>query len=138
MLIVILLAFGVAGYMMLSVHERGWTGFLLGFFLAPIGLVIAWVMRSNLAEAARRTEKSAERRGDAARDERRCPFCAEWILAQARVCKHCGRDVEPISDPPSTGACPVCNTKNLPLDARSCPSCGAAFNAISGQKVVPD
>jgi ribosomal protein L24E len=27
--------------------------------------------------------------------ERDCPFCAEPILARARVCKHCGRDVEP-------------------------------------------
>jgi uncharacterized membrane protein YdbT with pleckstrin-like domain len=31
----------------------------------------------------------------AARVERDCPFCAEPILARARVCKHCGRDVEP-------------------------------------------
>jgi len=28
-----------------------------------------------------------------ARDERECPYCAERILAKARVCKHCGRDV---------------------------------------------
>jgi hypothetical protein len=31
----------------------------------------------------------------AARPERQCPWCAEMILAEARVCKHCGRDVEP-------------------------------------------
>jgi len=30
-----------------------------------------------------------------ARVERDCPWCAEPILARARVCKHCGRDVEP-------------------------------------------
>jgi hypothetical protein len=29
------------------------------------------------------------------RDERPCPYCAEPILAQARVCKHCRRDVAP-------------------------------------------
>ncbi len=27
---------------------------------------------------------------------RECPHCAELILATDRVCKHCGRDVEPI------------------------------------------
>ncbi len=32
-----------------------------------------------------------EKRGQ----ERECPYCAETILAKARVCKHCGRDVEP-------------------------------------------
>jgi membrane protein YdbS with pleckstrin-like domain len=30
------------------------------------------------------------------RVERECPFCAERILARARVCKHCGRDVVPV------------------------------------------
>ena len=29
------------------------------------------------------------------RVERDCPWCAERILARARVCKHCGRDVDP-------------------------------------------
>jgi uncharacterized membrane protein YdbT with pleckstrin-like domain len=29
------------------------------------------------------------------RAERECPHCAERILAKAKVCKHCGRDVEP-------------------------------------------
>ena len=28
--------------------------------------------------------------------ERKCPFCAEMIKAEAIVCKHCGRDVEPL------------------------------------------
>jgi len=27
------------------------------------------------------------------RVERECPYCAEVILAKARVCKHCGRDI---------------------------------------------
>ncbi|HEY7569328.1 MAG TPA: PH domain-containing protein [Gemmatimonadaceae bacterium] len=29
------------------------------------------------------------------REERDCPYCAERILARAKVCKHCGRDVQP-------------------------------------------
>jgi uncharacterized membrane protein YdbT with pleckstrin-like domain len=33
----------------------------------------------------------------AARVERDCPYCAERILARARLCKHCGRDVVPVS-----------------------------------------
>ena len=32
----------------------------------------------------------------APRDERDCPYCAERILARAKVCKHCGREVEPL------------------------------------------
>ena len=32
-----------------------------------------------------------------ARDERECPWCAELILRKARVCKHCGREVEALA-----------------------------------------
>lgn len=34
--------------------------------------------------------------GDSSRRERECPYCAELILARAKVCKHCGRDVQPV------------------------------------------
>jgi Bacterial PH domain len=33
---------------------------------------------------------------DPGRRERECPYCAELILARAKVCKHCGRDVQPV------------------------------------------
>jgi ribosomal protein L37AE/L43A len=75
---------GVAGAVML-----GDTGFLLGFFLGPIGLVIAWTLRDS------RKEKAAA--AASVRQERECPFCAERILVKAKTCKHCGRDVSPTS-----------------------------------------
>jgi membrane protein YdbS with pleckstrin-like domain len=36
--------------------------------------------------------------GDSSRVERECPYCAERILARARVCKHCGREVVPVAE----------------------------------------
>ena len=30
------------------------------------------------------------------REERDCPYCAERVLVRARVCKHCGREIEPL------------------------------------------
>jgi uncharacterized membrane protein YdbT with pleckstrin-like domain len=33
----------------------------------------------------------------APRVERDCPYCAEKILARAKVCKHCGKEVEPVA-----------------------------------------
>lgn len=30
------------------------------------------------------------------REERDCPYCAERVLARARLCKHCGREIEPV------------------------------------------
>jgi uncharacterized membrane protein YdbT with pleckstrin-like domain len=35
---------------------------------------------------------------ETSRVERDCPYCAERILARARVCKHCGRDVAPLPE----------------------------------------
>jgi uncharacterized membrane protein YdbT with pleckstrin-like domain len=32
----------------------------------------------------------------ATREERECPYCAERILVRARICRFCGRDVEPV------------------------------------------
>jgi uncharacterized membrane protein YdbT with pleckstrin-like domain len=31
-----------------------------------------------------------------ARIERECPYCAEMILAKAKICKHCGKEVAPL------------------------------------------
>jgi uncharacterized membrane protein YdbT with pleckstrin-like domain len=31
-----------------------------------------------------------------ARVERECPYCAEMILAKAKICKHCGKEVGPL------------------------------------------
>jgi uncharacterized membrane protein YdbT with pleckstrin-like domain len=42
------------------------------------------------------TPLPSEERGEA-RVERECPYCAERILARARVCKHCGREVTPVT-----------------------------------------
>lgn len=43
------------------------------------------------------TGPGVEGRVEPSRVERDCPYCAERILARARVCKHCGREVEPVS-----------------------------------------
>jgi uncharacterized membrane protein YdbT with pleckstrin-like domain len=41
-------------------------------------------------------ERGTGRAAPAERVERECPFCAERILAKAKVCRFCGRDVEPV------------------------------------------
>ena len=49
------------------------------------------------ADTVRRPEiPTPEAVAGSVREDRDCPYCAERILAKARVCKHCGRDVEPL------------------------------------------
>lgn len=91
---------GIAGAAMLSRYNKAGTGCLLGGFLGPIGLIIAWTMR----DSAKMDQEKAIQAREAARlsvevrEERDCPYCAERILKKARVCKHCGRDVVPVAD----------------------------------------
>ncbi|MEX2109009.1 MAG: PH domain-containing protein [Gemmatimonadaceae bacterium] len=51
--------------------------------------------------AAEDSQKAAARAIETAavhplREERDCPYCAERVLVRARVCKHCGREIEPL------------------------------------------
>jgi uncharacterized membrane protein YdbT with pleckstrin-like domain len=48
-------------------------------------------------EERRGTQPTAASAAGEPRVERECPYCAERILARARVCKHCGRDVTPLA-----------------------------------------
>ena len=91
--------FAIAGAAILSRYNKSGTGCLLGLLLGPIGLIIAWTMR----DSAKIDEGKSLRAAPVAaslptesRVERECPFCAELILAKARVCKHCGKEVEPV------------------------------------------
>ena len=66
--------------------------------MAQTYLVTARKKQAMDAAAARTAAASAEAAATitSVRDERECPFCAELILKKARVCKHCGREVEPL------------------------------------------
>jgi DNA-directed RNA polymerase subunit RPC12/RpoP len=110
---VVLIVCAVIGAAILSPHNKAGLGCVAGGCLGPLGIIAAWVERSNLdrqANLQREEIRVAELRALAAasatprlgeasevREERRCPFCAERILIQAKVCKHCGRDVVPSS-----------------------------------------
>jgi len=47
---------------------------LVPVVLAAVGLAVVWLLR---------------------RDRVPCPYCGERIRREARVCRFCGRDVEP-------------------------------------------
>jgi uncharacterized membrane protein len=58
---------------MLARVDRGFAGVLLGFFLGPVGLIIAWVMRAN----ALRDQDERERRDRPTRHEDSRPLTAQ-------------------------------------------------------------
>ncbi len=95
----------ILGAAILSRYNKAGTGFLLGLILGPLGLLLALVMRSGESkkEEQRRHDEQIKALADlktteaTTQPQRECPFCAETILAKAKVCKHCGRDVQSIN-----------------------------------------
>jgi len=77
---------------------RSTIGFWLGVLLGPIGVVIVALM-SATPEAQARYERNVARAAnalDGAQPLRACPWCAEQIQPAARLCRYCGRNVDPI------------------------------------------
>lgn len=84
--IAVWLLFGlIAGYINQNKGNSFPTGCLLGVLLGPIGLIIVLLLSRNDSEL--------ERRGIVTGPTRYCPYCAELVKQEAKICKHCGRDI---------------------------------------------
>lgn len=111
-------------------HSFG-SGCALGVLFSPLGVLIAAVIALQPAQT---TTNSTQFIRD--RNRRPCPHCAELILLDAKVCRFCGREVEPLLTPTGVAPvvisdgnfvrCPNCNTKNY-LAAEQCEKCGIRF-----------
>ena len=84
------LAFAIPSDLVMRSKGRSWFGgFVLGFILGPIGLLIVLIFRSRGNPVAMQTRNF--------RDLRKCPSCGEFISSYAARCRHCGNVVEPLA-----------------------------------------
>src|SRR4051812_17586143 len=67
---------------------RSSFGFWVSFLLGPLGLLIVAITRSSRPPAVEATHAAPSSRAT-----KRCPECAEDIMAEARKCRFCGADV---------------------------------------------
>ncbi|MEI6290677.1 MAG: zinc ribbon domain-containing protein [Chloroflexota bacterium] len=61
------------------------TWWLFGAAIFIIALPLALMLKENTAKVEQSQLASGE--------SKKCPYCAELIKREAKVCKHCGRDI---------------------------------------------
>ena len=95
---------GFVGALILNSSGRAGIGCLLGVLLGPLGWLVALCLR-NPVKKGERDSGSRDVKNQTARTtiDRRaavdmrprveCAYCAEIILAVAKMCKHCGVDL---------------------------------------------
>jgi len=71
-LILWVLCGAIAAYMYQQKGQSQGVGFLVGFLLGPIGILLVLLSPSTLIT---------------------CPYCAEKIQPEAKICKHCGQNI---------------------------------------------
>lgn len=116
MLIIAWIICGVFAAIIASSKGRNFFGWLiLGLLFGIFALLAAGFMPAVNKSEEKLSETTIK---SLSNDERKCPFCAEIIKKEAKLCKHCGKEVEPVSD----------NNKNNILQndkIYSCPHCSA-------------
>jgi len=123
------LLFGVFSAVLASSKNRDGLGwFLIGLLFGPFGLLVAALPAAE-PRAGHWGDFASEygQLGGAAEANRKCPFCAEVIKAEAVVCRFCGHNL-PVSEPTDAELLRAAFNGNVEA-VKSCLDRGADVNA---------
>jgi uncharacterized membrane protein YdbT with pleckstrin-like domain len=83
-----------------SIVVRGTGGGSEPFRTIAEAMVFRRVVQEQMELASAPAPMPSLPQGSVGRPQRPCPWCAEMILAEARICRFCQRDVELTTEPP--------------------------------------
>ena len=92
MIVVIWIFCGLVAGLIGSLRGVGfWFHALIGFCFGPVGFITA--LLSNPSDEAKFKSQGGSS------GLRKCPYCAEYVKQEAKICKHCRSDLTSIAGP---------------------------------------
>lgn len=72
---------------------RSYVGWFWATFFIPPAILLLMTLDDSKEKIEYEQARKQKQKEQEQNLQRKCPYCAEYIKKEAKVCKHCGRDI---------------------------------------------